>query len=637
MPSAGMGRLPPPQGRQFGRMRTPSSLGAKLVVILSAVGLMAAIAVTLLLAIIITPSFAELERTAIYTDVERARAALSENAGRVESTVRDYGDWNGSYAYMADADAAFERESFSSRTMANIAVNGIVYMTTEGRILAARWRDPATDANRPAMRESLSAMIARTDLATLLGVHSSGKFYARIGDSVAAVGVARVRRSDGTGTSRGYVVMARLLTAKQLSVLLRTGVEIDLSAKGSAVSVAVKPDRAVIAVPIVGADGRGIAAAKFSVPREFSVLGRRMLVLAVASSMALLVFVLVVLRLMIARQVLRPLGRVERHMQRVRLSGSLALLEEDGRRDEVGSLGRSFNAMLRQLKELRDQIEVQSFDLGRSESAVAVMHNVRNALNPITTILSQGIAQAPPIDRAKIDRAVDELARGDMPDDRRRKLAAFVTAAIRAETIAREATRRELAVGRDAMTNVLEIIGQQQRALHERPALEVCDVSDIIARNATIVRYSPATSIAFNFPAGPNPVLANRVILSQVIGNLFGNAVESIVARGVGTGVASGSIVATIATIGGRVTIQVRDDGEGFSPDAATMLFQRGFSTRPVKSGGLGLHWCANAMNTMDGALRLESDGPGLGAVAILTLHAAPPAAPAGRDQDIVA
>ncbi|HXH16660.1 MAG TPA: CHASE4 domain-containing protein [Sphingomonas sp.] len=622
-----MGRLPAPLGRQFGRMRTPSSLGAKLVMILSAVGLITAIAVMLLLAIIITPSFATLEDKAIDAYVERARAALSQYAGKVESRVRDYGDWNGSYAYMADADAAFERESFSSRAMANIDVNGIVYMTTEGRILATRWRDPVTGADRPAMRESLAAMIARTNLGALIGNRSSGNFYARIGDSVAAIGVARVRRSDGTGTSRGYVVMARLLTAKQLSALLRIGAEIDPSAKGAAVTVTSRPDEAMIAVPIIGADGRGIAVTRFSVPREFSLLGRRMLAFAVASSMALLVFVLLVLRLMIARLVLRPLRRVERHMQRVRVSGSLALLEEDGRRDEVGSLGRRFNAMLRQLKELRDQIEVQSFELGRSESAAAVMHNVRNALTPITTILSQGIAQVPPVDRATIDRAIDELAHGEIPDDRRRKLAAFVAAAIQAETAAREATRHELAVGRDAMTNVLEIIGQQQRALHERPALEVCDVSDIIARNSTIVRYSPGASIAFNFPAGPNPVMANRVILSQVIGNLFGNAVESIIARGIdtgtgSTGTGSGSVVATIDTVEGRVTIQIRDDGEGFSPEVAMTMFQRGFSTRPAKSGGLGLHWCANSMNAMDGSLRLESDGPGLGAVAILTLQA---------------
>jgi C4-dicarboxylate-specific signal transduction histidine kinase len=76
-----------------------------------------------------------------------------------------------------------------------------------------------------------------------------------------------------------------------------------------------------------------------------------------------------------------------------------------------------------------------------------------------------------------------------------------------------------------------------------------------------------------------------------------------------------------------RTQIVIRDDGEGFDPALTPTLFQRGFSTRAHKSGGLGLHWCANSMLAMDGALELQSDGKGMGARAVLTLSAAPAAA----------
>ncbi len=619
MPSATIGRVPAAFGLQFGRMRSRTSLGAKLVLIMTAVGLVAAIAITLLLAGIITPSFTKLEDKAIAGHVERTHAALSEYAAKVESAVRDYGDWTDSYDYMARPDARFERESFSPLAMSNIGVDGMAYVASDGRIVVARWRDPASGLERVGMRQRLIETIGRTQFARVLAGRSSGRFYARIGSSVAAIGIAQVRRSDGSGDPHGYVLMARAISSRQISELLQLNARIDLDAGGDAETVRPSTSKLTIAVPMTGADGHAVASTRFSVPRDVSLLGRRMLLLAVAGSTVLLLLVLLVLRRMIARLVLRPLHRVEGHMQRVRASGSLALLEEDSRRDEIGSLGRSFNAMLRQLKDLREQIEVQSFDLGRSESAVAVMHNVRNALNPISTILSQGIAQAPPIDRATLDRAIGELARADMPDARRRKLAAFVAAAVEAEHANREATRRELSVGREAMAHVLEIIGQQQKAAHERPTLEICDVTDIIARNATIARYSQTASIAFSFPAGPMTVMASRVILSQVIGNLFGNAAESIAARGTG----SGSISTSVTQVGDHVTIQIRDDGEGFSSEISATLFQRGFSTRAHKSGGLGLHWCANSMNAMEGALKLESDGVGLGAVATLTLKAA--------------
>ncbi|MCP3735390.1 ATP-binding protein [Sphingomonas sp. RP10(2022)] len=602
----------------------PASLGAKLVLILTAVGVAGALGITLLLASVITPNFNALEAKAVGGHVERTRAALGEYAAKVENAVRDYGDWTQSYDYMAAAPssapaATFERDSFSPLAMTNLGVQGMAYVRPDGSIRIARWLDPASGRERADLRAAMIATATRTDLARVVGRSNSGHFYARLGPVVAAVGVAQVRRSDGTGSPRGYVLMARQVTSRQLSDLLQLDARIDRSATGDREAVVPGRQTMGIAVPIPGVDGHAIAAARFHIVRDVSLLGRRMLLLAVAGSTLLLLIVLVVLRRVIARLVLAPLQRVERHMQRVRASGAMALLEDDGRRDEFGSLGRSLNAMLSQLKDLREQIEAQSFALGRSESAVAVMHNVRNALNPISTILSQGIAQAPPIDRATVERALAELGRDDLPADRRAKLAAFATAALSAEVQGREAMRGELQVGREAMAHVLEIIGQQQKQAHERPALERCDLSEIVARNAAIARYSDAASIAFSFPAEPQFALANRVILSQVIGNLLGNAAEAIAASGRD----SGSIGVAIQPEDDRIVVRIRDDGEGFDAATGATLFQRGFSTREHKSGGLGLHWCANAMNAMDGSLRLDSEGRGKGAVAILTLKAA--------------
>jgi C4-dicarboxylate-specific signal transduction histidine kinase len=220
------------------------------------------------------------------------------------------------------------------------------------------------------------------------------------------------------------------------------------------------------------------------------------------------------------------------------------------------------------------------------------------------------------------------LAKDDLPEPRRAKLLAFVTAALDAETRDRDARRQELQIGREAMSHVLEIIGAQQSAAHERPAVEPCDVTEIIAKNATIARYSGSVSIAFSFPAQPCQVLASRIILSQVIGNLFSNAADAIAAKGT----ASGSITVMIEEQGETAYIAIRDDGEGFAAESTPTLFQRGFSTRQHKSGGLGLHWCANSMAAMHGSLRLESEGPGRGAVAILTLGLAERA-----DQDLAA
>ena len=87
--------------RRLEVLRNPSSLSTRLVLILTGVGVLGSVAIMLLLASVIIPSFNQLEERSVDAHVERTRATLGEYASKVESAVRDYGDWNASYEYMA--------------------------------------------------------------------------------------------------------------------------------------------------------------------------------------------------------------------------------------------------------------------------------------------------------------------------------------------------------------------------------------------------------------------------------------------------------------------------------------------------------------------------------------------------------
>jgi C4-dicarboxylate-specific signal transduction histidine kinase len=114
--------------------------------------------------------------------------------------------------------------------------------------------------------------------------------------------------------------------------------------------------------------------------------------------------------------------------------------------------------------------------------------------------------------------------------------------------------------------------------------------------------------------------LGNRITLTQVLGNLMANAAESIRAAGV----ADGKIVVTGygETVDGRemLHVEVRDNGEGIAAETMPSLFQRGFSTKTDKKGGIGLHWCANSIIAMNGKIHATSDGRGKGATFHLLL-----------------
>ena len=128
---------------------------------------------------------------------------------------------NASYDYMAHPTRTFERESFSPLAMANLDVNGMAYVGRDGRVVIARWIEGEL-ADRPTARAAMGRgdRAAGTSMPCCDG-GSSTSFYARFGDRLVAVGIARkVRRSDGTGAPRGVVLMARAISPQQLSDLL---------------------------------------------------------------------------------------------------------------------------------------------------------------------------------------------------------------------------------------------------------------------------------------------------------------------------------------------------------------------------------------------------------------------------------
>jgi signal transduction histidine kinase len=74
------------------------------------------------------------------------------------------------------------------------------------------------------------------------------------------------------------------------------------------------------------------------------------------------------------------------------------------------------------------------------------------------------------------------------------------------------------------------------------------------------------------------------------------------------------------------VAIIVRDNGVGILPENLTRIFGHGFTTK--KDGhGFGLHSGALAAKQMNGALSVQSAGPGKGAAFTLELPIAPSAA----------
>ncbi|MGT2514647.1 putative bifunctional diguanylate cyclase/phosphodiesterase [Sphingomonas panni] len=162
--------------------------------------------------------------------------------------------------------------------------------------------------------------------------------------------------------------------------------------------------------------GIGIAAAGLSLAL---LVTRHAALWGVATGAVLLVLLLATVRRGIACWVTDPLRLVGQEMATLFEPGRAPPDELSAAPAEIRSLSRRLALVRRQVEEQAGRRELHSFRLGRAESRAALVHNTRNALSPISAILSHGLAQPPIAERETIERVIAELASGDVPPARR--------------------------------------------------------------------------------------------------------------------------------------------------------------------------------------------------------------------------
>jgi two-component system NtrC family sensor kinase len=68
------------------------------------------------------------------------------------------------------------------------------------------------------------------------------------------------------------------------------------------------------------------------------------------------------------------------------------------------------------------------------------------------------------------------------------------------------------------------------------------------------------------------------------------------------------------------LTLRFADDGVGICDEDLARIFENGFSTKSRDTNqGIGLHWCANAINAIGGRIRAERAASG-GAILYVTV-----------------
>jgi len=148
--------------------------------------------------------------------------------------------------------------------------------------------------------------------------------------------------------------------------------------------------------------------------------------------------------------------------------------------------------------------------------------------------------------------------------------------------------------------------GQIIRSVHEfvkksEPQRETVDIHSVVDGVRALIELQTRQSyvaLQINLPAQLPPVLADRVMLEQVLLNLTRNGIEAMA----GVAPERRILQITAAADAAQVSVSVIDHGHGIAPDVAERLFSPFFSTK-AEGMGMGLSICRTAIEFHGGTL----------------------------------
>lgn len=581
----------------------------------------------------IEPSFARIEQDQALTNANRVKNAIDREGDYLRSISSDWAFWTDTRKFILERDQAYVESNLMPASLTGLKVDTLLIYDLRNQL---RWgmvidEDAETQLSvsetfGPALAWSGDIMRkpehGKDDISTgIIQTNKGLMLYAS----------APILNNDSEGPAVGSLVFGRFLegatvtriatqTSVPFSLIKPTEVaelNLPISSDLKADYVAVGDKTLDVYAPLTSNSGLNLAVVKSQTARDITLLGAATLKKTVIALTIGALLVMALMALALRDILIKPLKRLTQSVLEVGETDDLLKDIDLSRKDELGILAGEMKNTFRQLHDAREQVRQQSYYTGVLEMSAGLMHNIRNTLNPIGIGAWRAREIIEESRLAKLPIALEKLNDNQLDAAAKEKVMRYLQGA----TSAVKDDHAKLYELLESVTAEVQTVSQILDAHNavNRPELmcEKVDLNTVVDQAMKEMPIVEGLQVELDRPDILPQIEGNHLLLRQVISNLLINSSEAVAAANC----PSGTIAVRVeAATTGMLVIKITDDGEGFEPGDHHRLFERGYSTRKTKSGGLGLHWCANTVRAMGGALSLESAGKGKGATATIDL-----------------
>lgn len=280
---------------------------------------------------------------------------------------------------------------------------------------------------------------------------------------------------------------------------------------------------------------------------------------------------------------------------------------------------------LKQLRSTQDELLSTARIAGRAEVATNVLHNVGNVLNSVNIGLSNLDKQLQK-SRARNLKSIVQLIKeneGDLAhylerDERGKQIPAYLDQLAKALNKELESNSQRIREIDENVDHIKNVIATQQTHAKKIGMEQEVRIAELLESALAVTlgdSYESSFPIEREYDWDLVTATDKHLVLDVVI-NLIKNAKESLSHLPPQERLLT---LRCLAQAPSSILITITDNGLGIDKSTQSKLFTHGFTTKP-EGHGFGLHGSANAIKSLGGELKLESDGLNKGATATIRL-----------------